>query len=81
MPTYMVEVEGHFYRQYLAYATSLEEAEERVLSRAQDDYDPGKFDISTVSYSRKATKEDLGRIEPLDDKDALEAGLLEAEDG
>lgn len=76
MPSYVVEVEGTFYREYLVYASTQEDAEERVLDVAQDDYDPDRFSID-LSYSRKAEPDDLDEIEAIDDEDVIKAGMAE----
>ncbi len=74
MPSYVVEIEGTFYREYLVCAPTKEEAEERALDAAQNEYDPDRFNIS-LAHSRKAEHGDLGKIEALDVEDAIKAGI------
>lgn len=79
MPSYVVEVRGTFYREFLVNEYYQEDAEERVLDYARDRYDPDFYSID-LSYSRKAKEEDLIGIESLDDEDVIVAGIEEAED-
>lgn len=79
MPSYVVEVRGTFYREFLVYAGYQEDAEERVLDYARDLYDPDSYSID-LSCSRKAKEEDLYGVESLDDEDVIVAGIEEAED-
>ena len=66
MPSYVVEIRGTFYREFLVNAGYQEDAEERVLDYARDMYDPDSYSID-LSCSRKAKEEDMIGIESLDD--------------